>query len=381
MTFTVRTITDSQELQQLEPQWNRLAGDMPMRSWQWSAAWWQHYGQLAQQKGKPQGKSLSVLAVFSDSDQALVGIVPFMLQRTVAKGNVLRLLGTGEVCTDHVTFLVSKQHRTGVAEAAADHLANERDDWDQLELSSVDADDANWKILIDSLGKHNCDVSTLSSEACWQIALPATWDEYLMLLSKSHRKNLRRAQKRVLDSERAVWHPVKHESQFQQGWDILVDLHQRRRISLGERGCFASRAFRDFHRDIALQLLKRGQLRLSWLELDGAPVAAEYDFASGSTTYAYQGGFDPDRIDDEPGRLLLVLCIQAAIEEGHTTFDLLRGNEPYKAHWRATPQETVDYSALPDRRLAKLRGQVVRSIGSVTDWMKTANSSTISKGH
>ena len=40
----------------------------------------------------------------------------------------------------------------------------------------------------------------------------------------------------------------------------------------------------------------RGQLRLSWLDLDGSPIAAEYHFTDGATTFAYQGGVDPDRL-------------------------------------------------------------------------------------
>ena len=76
----------------------------------------------------------------------------------------------------------------------------------------------------------------------------------------------------------------------------------------------------------------------------------------------------------------MILCIRAAIEEGHTTFDFLRGDEPYKAHWRATPRATVDYRICPDRRLAKLRGRVLRSVGSVADWLKTDATSGMPQG-
>ena len=57
---------------------------------------------------------------------------------------------------------------------------------------------------------------------------------------------------------------------------------------------------------------------MSWLELDGSPAAAEYHFADGTTTYAYQGGVDPERLAEEPGRLSTILCLRAAIAEGHS---------------------------------------------------------------
>ncbi len=72
---------------------------------------------------------------------------------------------------------------------------------------------------------------------------------------------------------------MESATELEAAWPILVDLHQRRRKSLGEPGCFASNSFYDFHRDVAERLLKRGQLRLSWLTLDGMPAAAEYHFA------------------------------------------------------------------------------------------------------
>jgi CelD/BcsL family acetyltransferase involved in cellulose biosynthesis len=85
-------------------------------------------------------------------------------------------------------------------------------------------------------------------------------------------------------------------------------------------------------------MLASGRLRLSWLELDGVPAAAEYHFADQATTYAYQGGVDPDRLADEPGRLSTILFLRAAIEQGHRRVDFLRGDEAYKAHWRAEPR-------------------------------------------
>ncbi|HEX5471116.1 MAG TPA: GNAT family N-acetyltransferase, partial [Lacipirellulaceae bacterium] len=125
------------------------------------------------------------------------------------------------------------------------------------------------------------------------------------------------------------------------------------------------------HRELAGRLLARGQLRMSWLEMDGTPAAAEYHVAGGATTYAYQGGVDPDRLPEEPGRLSTILCLRAAIEEGHTQMDFLRGDEPYKAHWRAAPRATYDCRVIPNRRLARLRGRVWNVTESLGDLVRS----------
>ena len=119
-------------------------------------------------------------------------------------------------------------------------------------------------------------------------------------------------------------------------------------------------------------MLDRGQLRMSWLELDGTSAAAEYHFADSQATYAYQGGVDPDRLAEEPGRLSTILCLQRAMREGHKCLDFLRGDEPYKAHWRAEARATYDYRVVPNRRLARLRGRVLTFTGAVTDWVRAS---------
>ena len=370
---TVRRIDDHNGLAALEAEWNALAVDLPLRSWDWLATWWKHYG--AADANATTDRQLYVLAVYdndcaADGERQLIGIAPWYLDRTAIKGSVIRWLGSGEVCTDHLSLICRPEDAVRVAKAIADDLTVICDDWDLLELSAVDSNDAPVAALLAALEERKCLVSRHDADQCWALDLPESWDEYLASISKSHRKQLRQLERRVLESNRACWLRVEAESDLATAWEVLVDLHQRRRRSLGEPGCFASRPFHDFHREVAARLLTRGQLRMSWLELDGAPAAAEYHLAGADTTYAYQGGVDPDRLGDEPGRLSTILCLRAAIEEGHRQFDFLRGDEPYKSHWRATPRSTFDCRVVPNRRLARLRGRVLNVGGAVTDWMK-----------
>jgi hypothetical protein len=378
----VERIATWDELASLERDWNVLAGDMPFRTWNWLATWWKHYGSVDNKDGKPDdGKSgdreLYVLAVFSDLDPAtndkyrqLIGVAPWYLDRTRIKGNLLRWLGSGEVCTDHLSLICRPEDTETVAASIAESLTTQFDDWDRIDLGAVDAGDVTIESLLARIEERDCLVSRQVADSCWALELPATWDEYLAGISKSHRKQLRQLERRVLESNRVQWHRAQNVAEFDEAWPILVDLHQRRRKSLGEPGCFASRVFHEFHHEVAGRLLDRGQLRVSWMELDGSPAAAEYHVADSRATYAYQGGVDPDRLTEEPGRLSTILCLRAAIDEGHTQLDFLRGDEPYKAHWRATPHMTYDYRIIPNRRLARLRGRVWSVTDSIGDWLR-----------
>jgi CelD/BcsL family acetyltransferase involved in cellulose biosynthesis len=229
-------------------------------------------------------------------------------------------------------------------------------------------------LLTRSLEQRGCLVSRFAADAWWALDLPASWDDYLAAISKSHRKQLRRLERDVLESNRVRWHQVRSNDELANAWRVLVDLHQRRRRSLGEPGCFASRAFHDFHREVVERMLVGDRLRMSWLELDGSPAAAEYHLTDGTTTFAYQGGVDPERLAEEPGRLSTILCLRAAIKERHQCIDFMRGDEPYKAHWRAVPHPTFDVRVVPNRRLARLRGRLLAWSDSAIDWVRQSSS-------
>ena len=340
-----------------QEQWDGLSAGIPFRSWAWASTWWRHYGQ-------PQSnRRLCVLAV-RDQCGRLAGLAPFCLENRGPMGRVLRLLGSGEVCSDYLGLMCRPGLAEPVSEAIAQWLcrqagassADQR--WDLLRLEAVDAEDHPTLCLAEALGRAGCWVHRRPGPCCWRVDLPPTWDEYLGSLSKSHRKQVRRADRGLFASGRAVLRTVACRPELGQAMDLLEDLHQRRRGQLGQRGCFASARFGAFHRDVAAALLAQGQLQLHWLELDGRPVAAEYHLSGSGVLYAYQAGVDPEALGHQPGNLITQATLRRAIEQGFRSFDFLRGDEPYKAHWRSRPRPTLEIRAAADRAAARFRQRV-----------------------
>jgi CelD/BcsL family acetyltransferase involved in cellulose biosynthesis len=190
---------------------------------------------------------------------------------------------------------------------------------------------------------------------CWRIPLPASWDDYLAGLSKSHRKKLRRLERYGLDAEQTRVCRVERGAGLQWAMAILVDLHQKRFCDLGEPGCFASASFSGFLHEVAERMAAEDRLRLYWIEREGKPISAEFQLLGDSAVFAYQAGIDPDRLDQQPGRLSGIVGLQQAIAEGRTAFDLLRGDESFKAHWGAMPQPSLYARIAPRKPLALAR--------------------------
>lgn len=303
---------------------------------------------------------LRVLVV-CDQSQQLVAILPCHVRQSLALGRVWRLLGDGEICSDHLGLLCRQEHAEKAAEAIAEHLTS-RDDWDCLDLTYLDADDSASCLLADTFKSHDCFVESSPGPNCWSIELPESWDDFLMMQSKSHRKQIRRLQRSTEAVGPIKWHLVENEVDLEMAWANFIDLHQRRRQSLGEPGCFSSSTWASFHKDVARKLLAKGMLRLSCLELNGSFAAAEYQFESAGIVSAYQGGLDPDRLEEQPGRLSLIQTIQHAISQGCARYDLMRGDEPYKAHWRAEPTPTLRVQVTPPRLSARLRFTALQSV-------------------
>jgi len=366
-------------LSELEPYreaWERLAAGMPMHGWTWCSTWWRHYGTAdnSLEADALHAPRLNVLAVFDETD-TLVGLAPWYRRWSATTGWALASLGDGEVCSDYPTLLIQPGLEESVVVSLAEYLRGcnqggsmASDDehprsqdhapcWDLIDLDSVPDADPRMSLLFDELGRLGHQVHRRPGPGLWRVELPDAWDDYLARLSKGHRKRMRRLLREWDDSGRAHLCCIDRLRQLPKAMDILVDLHQRRWNSVGEPGCFSSPRFEAFHREVAPQLLSEGHLRMSLLLMDGRPAAAEYYLSGAGVLYSYQVGVDPERQADQAGRLAMAMILRRAVEQGYRAFDLLRGDEPYKHHWRAERQPTHHVRVVARRASARLRHQ------------------------
>ncbi len=362
----IEVFSTLEEIAPFAESWDLLAGSIPFRSWAWLSCWWRHYGSTG-------GAKLYVLGV-RDETGRLVGIAPWYVHRSAAKGRVLRWLGTGEVCSDYLSVLCQPVDTDRVTDALAKYLSgpeciqSARQAWDLLEVDGIAADDRAVTQLLAKLGRRKCIQHENTPIHCWRLTLPETWDEYVMMVSKGHRKKLRRADRDLFDTGRAVLRVVEKANQLDSVWDTLIELHQKRRNMLGEPGCFISSLYAAFHREVTRELLASGQLQLSWLELDGQTVAVMYQLISQGITYVYQLGIETDKLDDEPGHLIIAATIKRAIKQGGRAIDFLRGDEPYKPHFRAEPRDMLALRIVPNRALPLLRNQIYLGSREIKRW-------------
>ena len=366
------------ELTPYAEQWDRIndtspsgpvlsgsVGPVPFRSWDWSSAWWQYYGEHWHAS-----RRLFVLAVFDGLDN-LIGLAPWYIDHSMAFGSVVRFLGSGEVCSDYLDIISQAGRENEVADALADWFAEELGNHvDLVELTAVDAVSSNVEKLASRLNPNVCAMHQRGGDSCWHIDLPANIDDYLIRLSKDGRKAFRRIERRMFDTGRAVLRTAETVDELAESMEILIDLHKRRFFVNGRQTSSCSDHFWNFHRDVAQRLFRAGHVRLHILDIDGMPAAAEYQFSGGSKLYVYQSGIDPDRLDVSPGSVAMTAVLRWAIAEGYHGLDLLRGNEGYKAHWRAKPRKCKEIRIVPGGIAPQLRHTVWLAGTNTYKWLK-----------
>ena len=360
--LTVSCIEDDDGLPALAEEWNALAGDVPFRRWDWLEASWRHFRNAQ--------RSLFTLAVRND-DGKLVGLAPLYRQQTLWQGCVVRLLGSDEACSDYLGVLAAREHEDEVAKQVAYWLAGDgMGRWDLLELNGVDAADTLVRRLTACLEARGHTLHVRNGLNCWRLKLPDHWDDYLATLSRNRRQKCRSILRKTFDNGSAVLHRAEDNDSLQRGLEILVDLHQRRRASIGEGGCFSSEPFRNFIAEIADRFLQQETLRLQWIEIDGLPVAADFSLCGGDCTYGYQCGINPDFDRLRPGTLMMVANLKSAIAQGYREFDFLRGDEDYKLHWGAEPRPSLEIRVVPPHAIAKTRHRLWLTGKTIKHWMK-----------
>ena len=338
-----------------------MAGAIPFRRFEWLEPWWRHYSRT--------GWRLAVLIV--EEAGRPVGIAPWYIARSGKEGRVLRSLGSGEVCTEYQTLLTLPGREIEVATAVAEWLdTTGAEHWDLLHIPASEAGDPAVHSLTEEFARRNHLTHVRPAMSCWRAGLAADWETFLKQLSSSRRARIRQLTRKYFDTGRVVTRAPASDAELDRGFRRMVELHQKRRHSLGQPGCFVSSAFLRFHEEVSRRFFSLNMLRLLWTELDNRPIAAEYALIGGETIFYYQTGLDPEARQDDPGWLGMIGSVQRAIGEGYRWFDFLRGDESYKTSWGAQPQMTIETRIVARHAAARLRHKAWLAGEHVRKWAR-----------
>jgi CelD/BcsL family acetyltransferase involved in cellulose biosynthesis len=161
------------------------------------------------------------------------------------------------------------------------------------------------------------------------LELPASWDDYLALLTGKSRHELRRKMRKGEDVRLETCAPEAIESLLGL---MAKDANKQR---------FLTADMRMFFTSLSARFSKRSWLRLRSARIGNTSVAMLFTFSFHKRIYLYNMGINPSYVHLSPGIVAIALDIRDAITEGKQYYDFLRGDEEYKFRFGARKQHTL----------------------------------------
>lgn len=292
----------------------------------WQRTWWETLGKGGAapssngahrpSAGSGQAPELMLLA-FREGSEA-VGVAPLL-----RSGETVTFLGDTDVF-DYHDFVIRQGYEGPFFSELCTYLQGQA--WRKLYLPSVPEGSPTLECLPKEAQRLGWQVAIEKEDVSPGLPLPKSWDEYLSGLSKKDRHELRRKMRRLFSTVQPTFQTFTNSS---------VDQHVDRFLQLMRQGKEEKQSFltperEQFFRTMCRNVAQAGMLRLHFLQINDAPVAAAMCFDYAGRRLLYNSGFSPEHYALSVGLLLKALSLQEAIEQGLTYFDFLRGDEPYK---------------------------------------------------
>lgn len=328
-----------QQLSQLEPEWDKLLessrSNTLFLTWEWIQSWRRVVGDDIE---------LFVITVRDDSAR-LVGVAPLFRYRlklfNLITYKALRILADHSTGFEYADWFVDPNCESEALTAITDCLLRSTDLWDLIWMPKM----SGWQGALERITQtlNRSKLMFRSRTTPFSVSpLPTSMDEFERSFSSKHRKNLRRARRNLLSTPGVEIIHCRDMDEIPRFVDALFDLHHKRRLLLGDSGCFVRKPTEAaFYRQFIPIAWAKGWLRFSALAQDGQIKAIQIGYVYNQTFFALQEGFDPDYTEGA-GNVLRHVIIEQCIEEGLKDYDFLGGFTEHKRRWGALRRDGHD---------------------------------------
>lgn len=249
----------------------------------------------------------------------LIAIVPLMRQ-----GKKISFVGSSDVC-DYMDFVVHRGQEDTVFSHLLDYL--EPMEWDTIDLRSLLPDSLGLSHFAPLAKRKNYLVEVTKEDVSPQLMIPSSWEKYLSQLEGKDRRELRRKLRRLDQTKSTQFYTITEKEKMHHS---LEDFFELFKLSGDVKAGFMTNQMRCFFNTMSYALSEEGNIRLSFLDVEGVRVASTICFDYEHEFYLYNSGYNPEYASFSVGLILKVFCLRDGIYEGKKRFDFLRGAEPYK---------------------------------------------------
>lgn len=353
----VQVVTD---LAVLREEWTALAERIERSSvfarYEWFDAAWQWRRDEAQ---------LHIITVRSGAD--LIGIWPLVREHEAYCGVPLRMLRFLTVPDTQWCDVIARdaEHET-VCAALVDHLRDTRSDWDRLQLDKLPADSPTLARLSEGLAAGGHAVACREAATNPVIALDGTFEAHYARRSRRLKKGNNLVANKLARAHEAIevrWHHGRRldRAELQALLEAAISISasswkSETGLTLDNPGPGA------FIRRLSEHANEQGWLSLWTLELDGTPVATEYQLAFAGTVHALRADFDDSYDELSPGTYLNWKLLEQLFASDLERYEMGPGNNRYKMRWTDTAASVQQLEAYGKSMRGRLLAFVTRRL-------------------
>jgi CelD/BcsL family acetyltransferase involved in cellulose biosynthesis len=299
------------QLEQLGPEWEDLAsrvGAPPFLFPGWIKAWWDAFG----------SSRLEIVSVRRDG--RLVGLVPVAHRRGA-------LVSPTNWHTPEFGLLVEDEEAKRELAAELVALGSAR-----LDLSFLTTETGLDACLEEGRRRKLSSIVRPIQRSPYA-EVDGSIDDYLQQVNRAQLSDVRRRRRRLEETGRL-------EFSFEDGGSRLRELLAEtfRVEASGWKGRAGVAIASDprtakFYTEVAEWAAARGMLRLAFLRLDGAAIAAQFQLRQHRTLWGLKTGYDEAYRRFAPGLVLLHESFLHYFDEGVRRYELLGGADAHKTAW------------------------------------------------
>ena len=316
MSLRYEVVTDLAAAERIVPAWNELL-DRSICNRAFSSPIWF----LAACQVQPE---LTPWLALAWRDECLAGVLPLAVKPETQEAVFPNSMS-------NYNDLIVADGDVAAAAGLFERALSERGHFQRLDLKWV-RQDSNLAAALHALsGRRELAGCYLPDREYFYIALPSTPAEYLASRSRVFRKGVKRILRRAAAEGLTMNELTPADLPPERLVELFLSLHFSR---FGEQSAFRPALPNAPLIERALPILfAERRLHVLAVQKEQRILALDLLFRGARSLCAWNGGYPPEAECWSPGRLLLLSGIERAHQLGLEEYDLLRGNQEWKASW------------------------------------------------
>ncbi len=321
-----KLITDFEEFKTLEEPWdnllNRAEPNILFLTHCWLSVWWESFA-------KADWEMLVILVY--DNDR-LIGAAPLVRKKEGYSKKNIEFFANSH--TFRMDFLVDKEYaRNTVLELIWKKLLETVSGWDLIKLKDLPSETGTAAQLQQILQTYGFSSSKEEKIESPFLPIDGTWEKYFSSRSKNHRKNMRRAVKKIDENGGMNLEVLTEIENVNRLMDEGLAIENSGWKGENESSILSNKEVTRFYKKLAEELNNRKWLNLFFLKLNGNNAAFDFCVRYKDRVYALKTGMDEKYAAFSPGQMLQMTELEYYFGQDVEEYDFIGPKMDFKMRW------------------------------------------------